>query len=76
MATYTCSVPRVETEEMTRAAHVDSAKDPNRSAPIPAMSPTLSPTLSASSNVDVGGWKGEAGVSVGSMMSARGKCHV
>merc|ERR1719161_931344 len=32
---------------MTRAAHVLSAKEPNRSAPMPAMSPTLSPTLSA-----------------------------
>jgi hypothetical protein len=32
---------------MTIAAQVDSAKEPNRSAPIPAMSPTLSPTLSA-----------------------------
>lgn len=31
----------------TKAAHVDSANEPNRSAPIPAMSPTLSPTLSA-----------------------------
>jgi hypothetical protein len=26
---------------------VDSARDPNKSAPIPAISPTLSPTLSA-----------------------------
>jgi hypothetical protein len=34
-------------EEITKAAHVDSAKDPKRSAPIPAISPTLSPTLSA-----------------------------
>lgn len=33
--------------EMTKTAHVDSAKDPKRSLPIPAMSPTLSPTLSA-----------------------------
>jgi len=33
--------------ETTSAAHVDSAKDPNKSAPMPAMSPTLSPTLSA-----------------------------
>lgn len=32
---------------MTKAAQVDSANDPNKSAPIPAMSPTLSPTLSA-----------------------------
>ena len=47
MATYTCSVPKVETDEMTSAAQVASAKEPNRSAPIPAMSPTLSPTLSA-----------------------------
>ena len=34
-------------EEMTKAAQVDSAKEPKRSAPIPAISPTLSPTLSA-----------------------------
>ena len=34
-------------EEMTNAAHVDSAKEPNKSALIPATSPTLSPTLSA-----------------------------
>jgi len=33
--------------ETTRAAQVASASDPNRSAPIPAISPTLSPTLSA-----------------------------
>lgn len=37
----------IELHEMTRAAHVDSAKEPNRSAPMPATSPTLSPTLSA-----------------------------
>ena len=36
-----------EVPETTRAAQVDSASDPNKSAPIPAMSPTLSPTLSA-----------------------------
>jgi len=44
------SVPRtssMEVEETTRAAQVDSARDPNKSAPIPAISPTLSPTLSA-----------------------------
>ena len=34
-------------EEITNAAHVDSANDPNKSALIPATSPTLSPTLSA-----------------------------
>ena len=34
-------------DETTKAAHVDSANDPNKSAPIPAISPTLSPTLSA-----------------------------
>jgi len=34
-------------EEMTKAAQVDSANDPKRSALIPATSPTLSPTLSA-----------------------------
>ena len=33
--------------EITRHAQVDSAREPKRSAPIPAMSPTLSPTLSA-----------------------------
>jgi len=36
-----------EVEESTKAAHVDYAKDPKRSALIPATSPTLSPTLSA-----------------------------
>ena len=36
-----------EVAPTTRAAHVDSAREPNRSAPIPAISPTLSPTLSA-----------------------------
>lgn len=36
-----------ECPETTKAAHVDSANDPKRSAPIPATSPTLSPTLSA-----------------------------
>lgn len=34
-------------EDMTSEAHVDSAKEPKRSALIPATSPTLSPTLSA-----------------------------
>ncbi len=33
--------------DTTSAAHVDSANEPNKSAPIPAISPTLSPTLSA-----------------------------
>lgn len=37
----------IELQEMTNAAHVDSAKEPNKSAPMPATSPTLSPTLSA-----------------------------
>ena len=36
-----------EVPETTKAAQVDSAKDPNKSDPIPATSPTLSPTLSA-----------------------------
>jgi hypothetical protein len=31
----------------TNAAHNDSAMLPNKSEPMPAMSPTLSPTLSA-----------------------------
>ena len=34
-------------DEMTRAAQVDYAKEPKRSALMPATSPTLSPTLSA-----------------------------
>jgi len=34
-------------EESTKAAQVDYAKEPKRSALIPATSPTLSPTLSA-----------------------------
>jgi len=36
-----------EVAPTTKAAQVDSAKEPKRSAPIPAISPTLSPTLSA-----------------------------
>ena len=39
--------PINEVDEMTKAAHVDSANEPNKSALIPATSPTLSPTLSA-----------------------------
>ena len=34
-------------DDITNAAQVDSANDPNKSALIPATSPTLSPTLSA-----------------------------
>lgn len=34
-------------EATTKVALLDSAKEPKRSAPIPATSPTLSPTLSA-----------------------------
>ena len=37
----------IEFPPITNEAHVDSANDPNRSAPMPAISPTLSPTLSA-----------------------------
>ena len=37
----------VDVDPTTNAAHVASASDPNKSAPIPAISPTLSPTLSA-----------------------------
>ena len=44
--TKLCESPRDDTAEMTKAAQVDSAKEPKRSAPMPAMSPTLSPTLS------------------------------
>ncbi len=45
-----CEQPPTPTrvvEEITRAAHVLSAKEPNKSALMPATSPTLSPTLSA-----------------------------
>jgi len=47
---YMASVVVINSAEVaptTKAAQVDSAKDPKRSAPIPAISPTLSPTLSA-----------------------------
>lgn len=37
----------IEFPPITKAAHVDYANEPKRSAPIPATSPTLSPTLSA-----------------------------
>jgi hypothetical protein len=40
-------MPLIEFPPIIKAAQVDSAKDPKRSAPIPAISPTLSPTLSA-----------------------------
>jgi hypothetical protein len=40
-------IPKDEIEATTRAAHDDSAYEPKRSDPIPAISPTLSPTLSA-----------------------------
>jgi len=40
-------LPIREVDEITKAAQVDSAKDPKRSALMPATSPTLSPTLSA-----------------------------
>jgi hypothetical protein len=43
----TSSLPVIELPPITKAAHVDSANDPNKSALIPATSPTLSPTLSA-----------------------------
>lgn len=39
--------PIKDEQDITRDAHVDSAKEPNKSALIPATSPTLSPTLSA-----------------------------
>ena len=47
---YIASASLIKSGEVaptTRAAHVDSARDPNKSDPIPAISPTLSPTLSA-----------------------------
>ena len=37
----------IEVQAITNAAQVDYAKEPNKSAPIPATPPTLSPTLSA-----------------------------
>ena len=47
IAAKLCSVPNDEMDATNSAAHDDSAYDPNRSDPMPAMSPTLSPTLSA-----------------------------
>lgn len=41
------SDPISDVDDITKAAHVDSANEPKRSALIPATSPTLSPTLSA-----------------------------
>jgi len=41
------SMASIELLPITRAAEVASAKEPNKSALIPATSPTLSPTLSA-----------------------------
>jgi hypothetical protein len=46
MDTHMWSAPRLDTLLTTRAAQVDSAREPKRSEPMPAMSPTLSPTLS------------------------------
>ena len=50
LATYTlhpfCD-PINSVEDITSAAHVDYANEPNKSALMPATSPTLSPTLSA-----------------------------
>lgn len=40
-------IPNEEMEATTKAAQDDSAYEPKRSEPIPAISPTLSPTLSA-----------------------------
>jgi len=57
----------VDEQETTRAAQVDSAREPNKSAPIPAISPTLSPTLSAM----VPGFKGESSGSFSPTLPAR-----
>lgn len=65
MPTMSWLSPREETEDTMRAAHVDSAKEPKRSAPMPAMSPTLSPTLSAEGAIGDCGWEGGVGASVG-----------
>ena len=51
----------------TKAAQVLSAKDPNKSEPIPATSPTLSPTLSAI----VAGFLGESSSSPSSTFPTR-----
>ena len=47
MAEKLWSMPNEEIEPTNNAAQEDSAYDPNKSEPIPAISPTLSPTLSA-----------------------------
>jgi len=56
-----------EVDETTRAAQVASAREPKRSAPIPAISPTLSPTLSAM----VPGFLGESSGREASTLPAR-----
>ena len=56
-----------DVEEMTSAAHVDSANEPNKSALIPATSPTLSPTLSAI----VAGFLGESSLSPASILPTK-----
>ena len=61
------AVISAQVDETTRAAQVDSAREPKRSAPIPAMSPTLSPTLSAM----VPGFFGESSGSEASTLPAR-----
>lgn len=37
----------LEVAPITKAAQIDSASDPNKSDPVPEISPTLSPTLLA-----------------------------
>merc|ERR1719253_2099329 len=46
MAHHPSALKSGEEAANTKAAQEASAKEPKRSAPIPAMSPTLSPTLS------------------------------
>ena len=55
------------TDDTTSAAQVASAKEPKRSAPMPAISPTLSPTLSAI----VPGFCGESSSSPSQTLPAR-----
>lgn len=59
--------PTRDVDEMTNAAHVDSANEPKRSALMPATSPTLSPTLSAI----VAGFFGESSLRPASILPTK-----
>ena len=51
MAPHPAFLRSLVCDAMTKAAQVDSANDPNKSAPIPATSPTLSPGVECDEEV-------------------------